>query len=310
MIKRGPKPRNYTLMPNWVLNAKLKAEVLGVWVHILGQREDWQVNYAYLRKHFGMGSDRVKKILDALVAHGVVEKVEKRDPQTGRWCTDWIVHDRPITETRTRSGGVHDGHTDTRNGSRSEGIETVGEDDDFTDTRNRSGDVHDGHTDTRNRSRTETCLPEPETGSITTTDLTSTKSLTHPDNLDSPVRTQTDNPDNPEQTAAAGVGWDDLLFLTQIYPKFDPNDEHPAKRYWKTLSVMVRHRITADLKRRVGIAVEGEVYEPWFREEHRFVPSLLNYLRDSREQYWRNPTPATLSPKSETDISASELWSV
>jgi len=95
-IHRGPVPKsNFTILSNDAFNAPLKADALGVWLHLLSKPEDWSIVPKVVQKHFGIGRDALRRIFRELEDHGVMVRQPKRgeDGRVTGW--EWQVYEVP-----------------------------------------------------------------------------------------------------------------------------------------------------------------------------------------------------------------------
>lgn len=70
----------FTTIPNYVLQNVLYAEALGIWCHLISLPEDWDVNRVYLMSKFGIGRDKLDKILGYLLDNFLIGYLWYRKP--------------------------------------------------------------------------------------------------------------------------------------------------------------------------------------------------------------------------------------
>lgn len=70
----------FTVVPNYVVQNLNSLEALGLWTHLISLPETWEVNRAYLMNKFGIGRDKLDKILKYLIANYLIEYLWIKKP--------------------------------------------------------------------------------------------------------------------------------------------------------------------------------------------------------------------------------------
>ena len=75
----------YAQISNALLNDKLSIEAIGLVCYLLSRPHDWRVVPNQLRTRFGLGRDKLQRIMRELVVAGYARKRQRRDKLTKRW---------------------------------------------------------------------------------------------------------------------------------------------------------------------------------------------------------------------------------
>ncbi len=98
VIQRNKHRSNYTVMPNAILASGLSAETCGVLWYLLTKPPQWRIDVAEVQRHFGMGRDRVYRIITELQAAGYARRLTPRG-EGGRFDRpDYLISDTPLPE--------------------------------------------------------------------------------------------------------------------------------------------------------------------------------------------------------------------
>lgn len=89
VIKHETKP--YTQILNKVLQECKNPEALGVWCYLQSRPENWVVSPQHLQNHFGMGRDKVYKLLNYLIDSNLLERKRPIMPDGTYGKTNYII---------------------------------------------------------------------------------------------------------------------------------------------------------------------------------------------------------------------------
>lgn len=102
MIDKSWPTGPFTAIPNEIMDAGLPADTLGVLCYLLSRPADWQVRQREIGRRFGIGREKVMRIMRELKAAGFVSDGEQARCETGTWGAKEIrVHRQPWSENPT-----------------------------------------------------------------------------------------------------------------------------------------------------------------------------------------------------------------
>lgn len=98
MIVRRKRTRNYTNIDNAVFDdERLVGHSLGVLTYLLSRPNNWEVQPDHLQDRFGVGRDRLQKIMKLLRECGYARIEYEHDPKTGKFRNcGYVITDEPI----------------------------------------------------------------------------------------------------------------------------------------------------------------------------------------------------------------------
>jgi hypothetical protein len=99
MIFRKKSPPRYTIVSNTILeDITLSWAARGMAVYLLSRPDDWQINVSHLVKQGPSGKDALYRVMQELVDHGYLERVQGRNE--GKFDVgDWNLYEEPICVT-------------------------------------------------------------------------------------------------------------------------------------------------------------------------------------------------------------------
>lgn len=101
MIIRGPREHGYTTVPRATFeDSALSFEARGLLAYLLVKPNDWRVSQTDLQRQGGIGRDKVRGLINALVDAGYMTKGQRRDKSGKLGPNDYVVYDepQPLTE--------------------------------------------------------------------------------------------------------------------------------------------------------------------------------------------------------------------
>lgn len=113
MIRRGPKPDRFVILPNRVAREReLSFRARGLLAYLLSMPEDWQTNSNRLAAESPKeGRDAVRSALAELEAAGYLRRYRIQD-DAGRWRTESIITDEPRDNRGDNAAGYPPPRTD------------------------------------------------------------------------------------------------------------------------------------------------------------------------------------------------------
>lgn len=95
---RVERRRRFTTIDRSVANdQRLSFRARGLLVWLLDKPDDWRVNSTQIANHCPEGRDAVRAALAELEQCGYLTR-QRVQGSKGRWCTDVVVHETPVTE--------------------------------------------------------------------------------------------------------------------------------------------------------------------------------------------------------------------
>nr|WP_321457201.1 hypothetical protein [uncultured Cohaesibacter sp.] len=96
-IHRSTPSANYTVLRNEIFEAGLGIEALGLLTYLISKPSNWKVSQMQLRKQFGIGRDKLLKILKELEGVGYIVREQQRNEETKSFeKTKFCVYDQPV----------------------------------------------------------------------------------------------------------------------------------------------------------------------------------------------------------------------
>ena len=98
-IRRAPRPTsNFTILDNTLLrNKDLSFRARGLHAFLLSHEDNWRVNAEDLVRQGKENRQAIYTALSELEAAGYLVRSRVQDPATGRWSTDSVVYDTPVS---------------------------------------------------------------------------------------------------------------------------------------------------------------------------------------------------------------------
>jgi hypothetical protein len=107
MIKRGKHSRNFTVLPNSMIeDAALSIETRGMLAYLVSRPEDWEIRHQALQRAVGVTAARLRRMIQEALAAGYMRRDDgqPRD-QANRFTTyDYVVEDVPIRSAVSVNG--------------------------------------------------------------------------------------------------------------------------------------------------------------------------------------------------------------
>ncbi|GLS27760.1 helix-turn-helix domain-containing protein [Marinibactrum halimedae] len=99
-IIRGKRPDSgFYVLNNEIPNdERLSLDAMGLLIFLLTRPDNWEIQEAHLRKRFGIGRDKCRKLLGELVEAGYAHKTQSRKSGGSFDKNDWIIQETPFTE--------------------------------------------------------------------------------------------------------------------------------------------------------------------------------------------------------------------
>nr|WP_319516725.1 hypothetical protein [uncultured Cohaesibacter sp.] len=105
LIHRSTPSANYTVVRNEIFDAGLGMEALGLLTYLISRPANWKVSQGQLRKQFGIGRDKLLRILKELEGVGYIVRRRLRDPETKSFQkTEFCVYDQPVADEESEPG--------------------------------------------------------------------------------------------------------------------------------------------------------------------------------------------------------------
>jgi hypothetical protein len=100
---RVAKRHRFTSVHRDTINdASLSFRARGLLIYLLDKPDDWRVNSEAIERAGREGREAVRASLRELEAAGYLERTRTRDCRTGKWMTEAVIHERPVTGSRRR----------------------------------------------------------------------------------------------------------------------------------------------------------------------------------------------------------------
>lgn len=102
MIRRAARPtQDFTIIRNDVLrDTRLSYRARGLLASILSRPDNWTIRSEQLAREGTEGRDAIRTALNELRDIGYLETVQYQDEATGRFYTEQVVYDQPISEPK------------------------------------------------------------------------------------------------------------------------------------------------------------------------------------------------------------------
>jgi len=99
VIKRAKHQSKFTVMPNAIFTTStLSAEACGLLAYFLTKPPRWRIDVAEVQRRFGIGRDKVYRILTELQQAGYARRLTPRESD-GRFARpDYLISDTPLPE--------------------------------------------------------------------------------------------------------------------------------------------------------------------------------------------------------------------
>jgi hypothetical protein len=96
VIIRRRHTANFTTISNVLFrDERLKADEVGILAYLLSQPDDWEVRRSALQRRWGVGDERIKRIVDNWMRTGWCRAIKTRVETTGRFHIDYEICDEP-----------------------------------------------------------------------------------------------------------------------------------------------------------------------------------------------------------------------
>ncbi|PLW76815.1 hypothetical protein [Cohaesibacter celericrescens] len=106
LIHRSAPSSNYTVVRNEIFEAGLGMEALGLLTYLISRPANWIVSQMQLRKQFGIGRDKLLKILKELEGCGYIVRERQRNADTKSFeKTKFCVYDCPVAAEEASAVG-------------------------------------------------------------------------------------------------------------------------------------------------------------------------------------------------------------